>query len=179
MKVTVNLTLNTGDSASVEAEGSAALQEVNAALSYFDSIGVLRGGRNVGAQTGGVSDSTDQADTDTAKAETPKEVVADKPKTPRRPKAEAAAPAEPDADEGKPAAAEKAEKAPKVKLEEVTAAITELANTIGLQEARAVLAQFDVKRAAELKPEQYADFIAAAKAASSAAPDAGDVGDVL
>ena len=173
MKVTVNLILSTGDSATLEADGVGALQEVNAGLNYFGSIGVLRGSPGA-ASTEGPEPS---AEAEVTKAETPKEI--EKPKTPRKPKTEAAAPAaEPDTAEEKPAPAEKTEKAPKVKLEEVTAAITELANSVGLQDARAVLAQFEVKRAAELKPEQYADFIAAAKAAS-AGVSADSVEDVL
>jgi antitoxin (DNA-binding transcriptional repressor) of toxin-antitoxin stability system len=78
------------------------------------------------------------------------------------PKVEAAAPA---AEPEQPAATPAAEAAPAIAIADVNAAIIGLAKAKGRDAAVAVLKEFGVAKAPELKPEQYAAVVAAAQKA--------------
>lgn len=167
LKITATVALATGDHAVIEADHPLHLNE---ALMYLQSIGALKqppqqpANTNVGEgqQTAGAQEA--------APAEKPKR----QPKTPKASAGTAAQPAESEQTAQTPAATTTT----KHKPEDVTAAVTTLANATSLAVARSVLEQFGVKRAAELKPEQYDAFIAACEAKASEAK-AEDVGEVL
>jgi hypothetical protein len=59
-------------------------------------------------------------------------------------------------------AAQKAEPAPAATITDVTKAVTDYAAKFGPAEARALFSRFGVSRGGDLKPEQFADFIATA-----------------
>lgn len=103
------------------------------------------------------------------KAEAPKTDDADL-KATKAPKATAAAPTAP-APAPSAAAASTAEfpsePAPAIAVADVNAAIIGLAKAKGRDAAVALLAEFKVAKVPELKPEQFADVLAAAKKATA------------
>lgn len=173
IQLNLNLPYGNGGSIHVQADSTGALHE---ALAYLQHIGAIP--TDEPAKTAPV-DKVDASNP----ADGQKEAAPAKP--PRKPRAPAAstepskAPA-PDTASKEPGAADA--KAPAVKVEEVTAAITRVANSpAGLSAARDLLAKFDVKRAAELKPEQFGAFVAAADelVAAQPAPDPEESADDL
>ena len=167
--------LATGDTILIEADN---LTELNQALNYLQSIGALRSGPAIPPPA--EPSTSDKATGPATPVSEPQEAEpAEKPK--RQSKKASAGSAAPAADgeatekaQAVPATSDK----PKVKIEDVTSAITSLANKTSLQVARGVLEKFGVKRAGELKPDQFADVIAACEAAS-AEGGSGGVDDVL
>lgn len=185
LKINLNLSLATGDTATIEADS---LQEVNNALGYFQSIGALRSGAPavpVGTEPTGDQPKPEVSENGVQMTATTKmggAVVADavaaaeKPETaPGKPKRQSkkasagAAAQSAETEQTAPADTAPATDKPKAKPEDVTAAVTALANATSLQVARGVLEQFGVKRAAELKPEQYDAFVAACHKAEAEA----------
>jgi hypothetical protein len=171
LKITAHVALATGDTAIIEADHP---MHLNEALVYLQSIGALKqqpaaANTNIAANTGeGVQ--TPEGQKELANSEKPK-------RQSKTTKASAGNAAQPAAGE-QTAPTPDATTTTKRKPEDVTAAVTNLANATNLAVARSVLEQFGVKRAAELKPEQYDAFIAACEAKASEAK-AEDVGDVL
>lgn len=166
LKITAHVALATGDSAIIEADHP---MHLNEALMYLQSIGALKqqppaANTNVGPATAPAGEKEDP------QPEKPKRQS----KSTKASAGNAAQPAEGEQTAQTPAATTTT----KHKPENVTAAVTNLANATSLAVARAVLEQFGVKRAAELKPEQYDAFIAACEAKASEAK-AEDVGEVL
>jgi hypothetical protein len=181
LKINLNVNLATGDTAYIEADS---LTELNSVLGYFQSIGALRGSAPAAPVPAdnpeppvATAGAEPKANADTA----PKSASADPaPETsPGKPKrqskkaekvasAGAAAPSA-ETEQTAPAGTAPATDKPKAKPEDVTAAVTALANATSLQVARGVLEQFGVKRAAELKPEQYDAFVAACQKAEAEA----------
>lgn len=165
LKITATVALATGDHAVIEADHPLHLNE---ALMYLQSIGALKQPANTYVAPN-VGPATAIAD----EKEDPQ------PEKPKRQSKKASA-----GNAAQPAAGEQTAQTPaatttaKHKPEDVTAAVTSLANATSLAVARSVLEQFGVKRAAELKPEQYDDFIAACEAKASEVK-AEDVGEVL
>lgn len=167
LKITATVALATGDHAVIEADHPLHLNE---ALMYLQSIGALKQPANTN-----VAPNVGPAAAPASEKEDPQP---EKPKRqPKSAKASAGSAAQPAAGE-QTAQTPAATTTTKHKPEDVTAAVTSLANATSLAVARSVLEQFGVKRAAELKPEQYDDFIAACEAKASEAK-AEDVGEVL
>lgn len=174
LKITLNVNLATGDTAYIEADNP---QELHTALGYLQSIGALRGPSP--APAGGATDDNptpDPAEPKVAGSVEPKAEATPAPEKQKRQskkaeKAASAGAAAPSAEteQTAPAGTAPATDKPKAKPEDVTAAVTALANATSLQQARAVLEQFGVKRAAELKPEQYDAFVAACAKAEAEA----------
>lgn len=86
------------------------------------------------------------------------------------------APAEPKRGRGRPPKSEP--KAPAVSLEEVREILKEHVANFGGEETKKLLAEFNAKKIDNLKPEQYADVIAQAKAEIEAGEDAGGDDDL-
>lgn len=145
-------------------------EELHRALTYFATIGVLPGldaaqqaeppvhpdgvpVQTVTDEQAAATLAADKAATQDAPAPKP-----EKPTRTRKPKEEKAEPAKESAsaDTGeKSASGDK----PKATAEEAAAAITNVANKLGLPAARNMLDIFKVKRVGELDPSQYASFI--------------------
>lgn len=175
LKITAHVALsNPGDVATIEADLP---EELHRALTYLASIGALRGG-----SAPRVPESLDVTNPDQW-SPGPEPQDTEEPKDEGREPEPEAKPTKPKAEKPTKPKAEKPKKddGPKVKAEDVTAAVTELANATNLETARALLSDFGVKRAAELKPEQYASFVEACKTglANAAANDADQDDGVL
>jgi hypothetical protein len=166
LKLTAHVNLATGDLCVIEADHPIHLNE---ALTYLQSIGALP------KQPPAANANVDRDAAPAGEKEGPQpEKSKRQSKTTKASAGNAAQPAEGEQTAPTPDVTTTA----KHKPEDVTAAVTILANATSLATARSVLEQFGVKRAAELKPEQYDAFIAACKAKASDAK-AEDVGDVL
>ena len=166
LKINLNVFLVTGDQAHIETDN---LVQMHEALTYFQSIGALASPQE--KSTSKIVDAAPGGEKDEESVDPKEQAPAKKPRTPRTaPAGNAAQPAESAKTEETPPA----KSTTKYKPEDITAAVTNLANATSLATARGILETFGVKRAAELKAEQYADFIAACEAAQSAnADDAG------
>ena len=171
LKITATVALATGDHAVIEADHPLHLNE---ALMYLQSIGALKqpANANVAPNVGPTAAPAGTTETATETA------TAEKPKRQSKSTKASAGSAAPAAESEQTAPTPAAAATTKHKPEDVTAAVTTLANATSLAVARSVLEQFGVKRAAELKPEQYDAFIAACEAKASEAK-AEDVGEVL
>lgn len=165
LKITATVALATGDHAVIEADHPLHLNE---ALMYLQSIGALKQPANTNVAPNVGPTAAPAGEKDDPSPEKPK----------RQSKKASAGSAAPAAESEQTGPTPAATTTTKHKPEDVTAAVTTLANATSLAVARSVLEQFGVKRAAELKPEQYDDFIAACEAKASEAK-AEDVGEVL
>lgn len=172
LKIEINTQLNSGAVANIVGDTP---EEVHRALQYLLNIGQLG---PVAQQAPVAADpeppmpplDMTEADAATERATDPvvvrePEPAPEKPKRTRKPKEEKAAPA---AEEAKPEPAK--EKAPvqgetvKATAADAAKAVTEVANAKGLAVAKELLAEFGVKRAGELKDEQYGPFVKRAEA---------------
>lgn len=193
LKITLSVNLATGDTAYIEADNP---QELHTALGYLQSIGALRGpAPAVGATNDKPNPGTDEPKAEgyvegasgstsggsmPASADAKPETAPGKPKRQSRKATAGAAAQSAETEQTAPAGTAPATDKPKAKPEDVTAAVTALANATSLQQARAVLEQFGVKRAAELKPEQYDTFVAACgHAITLAGGNSEDAGSIL
>lgn len=197
LKITLNVSLATGDTAYIEADNP---QELHTALGYLQSIGALRGPAPAqqseqgmvqhpvaegasGSLTGGSMPANGVTSPESASGNTAKpEAAPGKPKRQSKKTSAGAAAQSAETEQTAPAGTAPATDKPKptAKPEDVTAAVTKLANATSLQQARAVLEQFGVKRAAELKPEQYDTFVAACDhAITLAGGGSEDAGSIL
>lgn len=127
---------------------ASSLTEFTELRDYLEREGLLDGGARI-MPTEKVADIKATA-----------EVKAEKPADPK-PAAETAK-AKPGPKSGAKAAAT-AKTAAGPTIEEVTAALTAVADAFGVPEAFTMNQRFGVKKAGELKPEQYADYIKFAK----------------
>lgn len=188
VRFNLSLQLNSGDTLHIEADN---LLELNASLNYLHGIGQIGNAQVIqqpvhpdGEPVKTVTDAQAAATlaADKAAAE---EAKPTKPVKPRQKKAADAAPVK-DAEPEKSAVDDTGEKSPgadpaKVTAEEAAAAITEVANKLGLPAARNMLDIFKVKRVGELTPDRYASFVKECNdliGAPGAAPDE-DAGDLI
>lgn len=161
LRLNLALTLNSGDTLHVEADN---LLELNNALQYLHQVGQI-GNVQAGSQQAAPAPQPEPAAQETSDDVAPpvatQDAPAPKPEKPtrtRKPKEEKAEPAKESAsaDTGeKSASGDK----PKATAEDAAAAITAVANKLGLPMARNMLDIFKVKRVGELDPSQYASFI--------------------
>lgn len=134
----LNLSIRINERAELHIETSS-IEELDLVRAYCVKQGIV-----------GVPGEAGAAPAEPAKAEKPAAAAAktDKPATAAGKPAKAAAPAKTDAGPT---------------IEEVTAQLTAVADKFGVPEALAMNKRFGVKKAGELKPEQYADYIKFAK----------------
>lgn len=156
LRLNLALTLNSGDTLHVEADN---LLELNNALQYLHQVGQI--GNVQAAPAPQPEPAAQETSDDVAPPVATQDAPAPKPEKPtrtRKPKEEKAEPAK------ESAPADTGEKAPsddkpKATAEDAAAAITAVANKLGLPAARNMLDIFKVKRVGELDPSQYASFI--------------------
>ena len=140
MKLNLNININANSQLFIEATS---LEELDAVRSYLQGQGIATGLPEGAAQG-------EKAVTEKPKAET-------KPAASEKPKADAKTKEAPAKKDAKAAATAKTVAGPTI--EEVTAALTAVADKFGVPEALAMNKRFGVKKAGELKAEQYADYI--------------------
>lgn len=157
LRFNLALTLNSGDTLHIEADN---LLELNSSLQYLHQVGQI-GNVQAGAPQPQPEPAAQETSDTVAPPATTQDAPAPKPEKPtrtRKPKEEKAEPAK------ESASADTSEKPtnddkPKATAEEAAAAITNVANKLGLPAARNMLDIFKVKRVGELDPSQYASFI--------------------
>lgn len=198
LQINLELHLLTGDNARITADN---LSELHNAIGYFQSIGALARDAQQPGTGPAAEQEADRVDLtgktlvvddvvlsgrNPAAGENPSGPKTSEGSTPEKPKrgrkpaggAAPAAAAEQTAETQNAASeqttAGKGTSSPSVTLDDVTAAVTNLANATSLAVAREVLNQFGVKRSSELKPEQYAAFVAACRARGEAESSSDD-----
>lgn len=184
----LSLQLNSGDTLHIEADN---LPELNAALTYLHNIGQIGTAQVIqqpvhpdGVPVRTVTDAQAAATLAADKAVEAKTEAPKPERKPRQKKDTTAAPVE-KAEPEKSADADTGEKSAgadtvKVTAEDAAAAITEVANKLGLPAARNMLDIFKVKRVGELPADKYASFVKECndligEPAATAEDDAGDL----
>lgn len=175
LNLNLEVTLATGDTLHIQADNIGELHNV---LSYLQSIGALRGHSPI-PQAAEQAEPAPEKMSEKAEASAP-EKAKRQPKSTKASAGSAAPDAGGESTEKTETATATADKSKaKAKIEDVTAALTTLANKTSLQKARAVLEKFGVKRAGDLKADQFAAFIDACAAELGGEEKADSVEDVL